>query len=209
VSRDHKISIGIDVGGPKKGFHAVALKEGRYFDKLRSPDWRELASWCKDLGARVVGVDAPSRWSTTARARRAERELMKDGIWCFSTPSLDIAESHPSDYFGWMRSGAKLYDALISSGYPLFAGTRHSGRPVCFETFPHAIACALQGAVVSAKRKRQTRRSLLRENAIVTEALTNIDWIDAALCALAAYRFVSGSVKTYGAVEEGYIVVPA
>jgi hypothetical protein len=40
---------------------------------------------------------------------------MKQGIWCFSTPSLDIAKSHRSNYFGWMLQGADLYSELVSS----------------------------------------------------------------------------------------------
>jgi predicted nuclease with RNAse H fold len=208
VPRNPNFSIGIDVGSSARGFHAVAFREGKYFGKLRSSDTRSLASWCKESGAHVIGIDAPCRWSTTGRARRAERELMAQRIWCFSTPSFDNAEAHPSDYFGWMRHGAALYAALLSVGYSLFDGTRQPAQPVCFETFPHAIACALQGEVVSAKRKRQVRRRLLQENAIEIEALTNIDWIDAALCALVAHRFLSGSVKTCGTVEEGFIVLP-
>lgn len=206
--RGNTVVVGIDVGSRARGFHAVALKEGRYFDKLPSSDSCALASWCKSFGAEIIGVDAPCRWSLTGRARRAERELMSEGVWCFSTPSPDIADRHPTDYFGWMRHGATLYAELISSGYSLFRGTHSSGHPLCFETFPHAIACALQGEVVSAKRKRQVRRRLLQENGIDTEALTNIDWIDAALCALAAHRLLSDSVKLYGDVEEGFIVVP-
>lgn len=204
----HTVVIGIDVGSLTRGFHAVALKGGRYFGKLRSLNAGALASWCKASGAEIIGIDAPCRWSATGRARRAERELMAEGVWCFSTPSFDIADNHPTDYFGWMRHGAMLYTNLISSGYSLFCGTRASGHTVCFETFPHAIACALQGEIVSAKRKRPVRRRLLRENAVDTEALTNIDWIDAALCALAAHHLLMGSAKTYGGVEEGFIVVP-
>jgi hypothetical protein len=30
--------VGIDVGGPRKGFHAVALRDGGYLDKFASPD---------------------------------------------------------------------------------------------------------------------------------------------------------------------------
>ena len=204
----HTVVVGIDVGSLTRGFHAVTLKEGRYFGKLRSSDTRAVASWCKASGAEIIGIDAPCRWSATGRARRAERELMAEGVWCFSTPSFDIARDHPTDYFGWMRCGAMLYVDLMSSGYSLFCGTRPPGHPVCFETFPHAIACALQGEVVSAKHKRQVRRRLLQENAIDTEALTNIDWIDAALCALAAHHLLRGAVKAYGGMEEGFIVVP-
>ncbi len=42
-----------------------------------------------------------------------------------------------------------------------------------------------------------------------TSDLTNIDTVDAALCALIACYFLSGNVKTYGDVVEGFIVVPA
>jgi predicted nuclease with RNAse H fold len=203
-----EVVIGIDVGGPTRGFHAVALKAGSYLAKLCTPHMRQLVSWCHDSGARVIAIDAPCRWSATARARRAERELMAQGIWCFSTPSFEIAKNHPSNYYGWMLHGAALYADLTSSDYSLFDGTRSPARPVCFETFPHAIACTLQGEVVSAKRKRQVRRTLLQEREINTEPLTNIDWIDAALCALTAHHFLSGSVNTYGDVEEGFIVVP-
>jgi predicted nuclease with RNAse H fold len=209
IPSDTVVVIGIDVGSPTRGFHAVALKAGNYLAQLCTPDTRQLVSWCRDSGARAIAIDAPCRWSATARARRAERELMAKGIWCFSTPSFEIAKNHRTNYFGWMLHGAALYADLISSGYSLFDGTRSSVRPVCFETFPHAIACALRGEVVSAKRKRHVRRTLLQEREINTEPLTNIDWIDAALCALAADHFLSGSVNTYGDVDEGFIVVPS
>src|SRR5262249_17790025 len=200
--------IGIDVGGPTRGFHAVALKADSYLAKLCTPDTRQLVSWCQESGARVIAIDAPCRWSATARARRAERELMTRGIWCFSTPSFEVAKNHPSNYYGWMLRGAALYADLISSDYSLFDGTHSSARPVCFETFPHAIACALKGEVVSPNRKRRMRRTLLQERGINTESLTNIDWIDAALCSLTANYFLSGSMNTYGDIEEGFIVVP-
>src|SRR5206468_9732635 len=85
--------------------------------------------------------------------------------------------------------------------------TRNLGQ-VCFETFPHAVACALAGKIVSATQKRIIRRELLREAGIDTRRLTNIDTIDAALCALAANHFLAGNVKTYGDASEGFIVVP-
>jgi hypothetical protein len=133
---------------------------------------------------------------------------MAQRISCFATPSFAIAKRHPSNYYSWMLNGAALYAELLSSGYKLFAGRLEPRRPTCFETFPHAIACALQGKIVSAKHKRPVRRALLQRNGIDTRALTNIDWIDAALCALAACHLVSGSIESYGDGEDGFIVVP-
>jgi predicted nuclease with RNAse H fold len=202
------VTVGIDVGGSARGFHAVAFQKGRYHGKLHSRDEKTLVLWCDELNAQAVGVDAPCCWSATGRARLAERELMAERISCFSTPSIETAKLHASNYFGWMLNGAKLFSALLSSRYQLFNGNVKARCPTCFETFPQAIACALAGEVVSAKRKRQLRRELLERNGIDTAPLTNIDWLDAALCALTAHRVVIGPVRTYGDLAEGFIVVP-
>jgi hypothetical protein len=75
---------------------------------------------------------------------------------------------------------------------------------------PHlkAYRDALDGRASHASSNRHVRRTLLQEREINTQPLTNIDWIDAALCALAAHHFLSASVNTHGDVEEGFIVVP-
>ena len=70
------------------------------------------------------------------------------------------SESPPTNHFGWMLQGAKLYRALDKS-FARFDGSNERARPICFETFPHAIACALNGAPVSAKNKRKVRGALL------------------------------------------------
>lgn len=206
---ENSIVIGIDVGGPKKGFHAVALNEGRYWEKFATPDAVSMAEWCRRIGARAVGVDAPCRWSLTGRARPAERALAAEGIHSFATPSRAAAENR--DFYRWMINGAELF-RLLEAHYPLFDGGNATSGPVCFETFPQAVACALAGKVVSAKRKSAVRRELLREAGIDTAPLTTVDTVDtvdAALCALAAHSLLAGSYKTYGDATEGLIVVPA
>lgn len=200
------IVIGIDVGGPKKGFHAVALNAGRYWKKFATPDAASMAEWCRRIGARAVGVDAPCRWSLTDRARPAERALAAECIHCFATPGRAAAENR--DFYRWMINGAELF-RLLEVHYPLFDGNNAISGPVCFETFPQAVACALAGKVVSAKRKRVVRRELLRGAGIATAPLTNIDTVDAALCALVAHSLLAGSYKTYGDAAEGLIVAPA
>ena len=50
---------------------------------------------------------------------------------------------------------------------------------------------------------------MLQQAGIDLVPLTNIDWVDAALCALTAYRFASGAAcSVYGEPESGLIVVP-
>ena len=64
---------GIDVGSSRKGFHAVALRDGGYLDQIATRDAGQLRQWCLKVDARIIGVDAPCHWSLTGRARPAER----------------------------------------------------------------------------------------------------------------------------------------
>jgi predicted nuclease with RNAse H fold len=202
-------TVGIDVGGARKGFHAVALTGGAYAGQLVTRDVQELAHWCRSVvGACVIAIDAPCRWSSDGRARPCEQELMRQGIFCFATPSREKAEQHPSGYFDWMRRGADLYQALEDS-HPLLTSLPSPGLRCCFETFPHAITWHLQDGEAKACQKRRQRTALLTKAGINTAPLTNIDLIDAALCALTAHHVVSsGECVSYGEPESGLIVVP-
>lgn len=199
------IVIGVDVGGRKKGFHAVALRDGQYCEKLSTPEPSDVAEWCRRLKASVDGIDAPCRWSRTGRARPCERALAAEGLHAFATPSRAKGEMHP--FYRWMVQGADLYRCLASD-YPLFDGRLSASKQSCFETFPHAVACALAKRTLSAKQKRADRSRLLQEAGVKTDALSNIDLIDAAICALAAHHLLNGKFKTYGDLTEGFIVVP-
>lgn len=198
--------VGIDVGGPKKGFHAVALHAGQYLDKRTFSDAATAAAWCRKIGAQAVGVDAPCRWSLNGRSRPAERALAGEKIHSFATPSRVAAENR--DFYRWMFNGAELY-RLLETHYRLFDGHSVGITPVVFETFPQAVACALAGEVVSAKKKATVRRALLTKAGVAITPLTNIDTVDAALCALTAHYLLAAQYKTYGDAIEGFIVVPS
>ena len=81
--------IGIDVGGERKGFHAVALQNGTFVATLAHSDPAVIVSWCRQLKAVVVAVDAPCGWSAGGASRLAERSLAIGGnkISCFATPT--------------------------------------------------------------------------------------------------------------------------
>ena len=78
-----------------------------------------------------------------------------------------------------------------------------------FESFPHAVVCALAGRVVPTKPKATVRRAALRARGYDVTCLVNIDFVDAALCAVAAEAFLKGCVQCFGDEQEGFIVVPA
>jgi predicted nuclease with RNAse H fold len=198
---------GIDVGSAEKGFHAVALGAGNALRKLCSKEPAAITSWCVEIGATVIAVDAPISWSRTGRSRAAERALMKAGIHCFFSPSEQGAVNHPTDHYGWMRNGANLYRAL-ERHCARYDGRNDDVRPIVFETFPHAIACAFAGEIVTARNKRVVRRALLARAGVDCDLLTNIDFVDAALCALTAEHFSRRTYRCMGDAAEGYIVVP-
>jgi predicted nuclease with RNAse H fold len=203
-----RMAVGIDVGGERKGFHAVALQGQVIAGQFASADPASIADWCRALGAQAVGVDAPCRWSATGGSRLAERELMKAGVACFSSPRREVAIAHPRNYYGWMLRGEALF-AELEKSHRLFDGLTGSvPGPVCFETFPQAIACVLAGERVPARDKGVIRRRLLSEAGIDLATLSHIDWVDAALCALAARACLAGEIRAYGNAAEGFIVVP-
>jgi len=192
-----------------KGFHAVALVGGRYHDALASKDVEELAHWSvRTMKATVIAIDAPCAWSTDGRCRPAERRMMEQGIYCFSTPTRATALAHPRNHFGWMLGGMALFEALKST-HPVRDPRKPGRERYCIETFPHAITWHLRGGHASAKRKRTERRALLDRLGIDRTALTNIDKVDAALCAYVAHLAATrAGLHGYGEVATGLIVVP-
>jgi predicted nuclease with RNAse H fold len=201
--------IGIDVGGRTKGFHAVALKDGQYHDKFASTEVDQLLNWYViGLNPSLIAVDAPCRWSITGNSRPAERELQAERIFCFSTPTREAAYSHPTNNYDWMFSGEALYERLEKT-HPLCRSLPTVGAKSCFETFPHAVTWHLRDGNASAKKKRAQRRQLLELHRISTFQLTNIDWVDAAVCALTANLAATGRpMKSFGEPETGQIIVP-
>jgi predicted nuclease with RNAse H fold len=199
------VVVGVDVGGPKKGFHAVALRNRQILETCATRDAAAVLAWCRRLDASVVGIDAPCCWSRTGRARPCERALAADGLHAFATPSRTVGERHR--FYRWMCKGAELF-RLLTPHYRLFDGQQSESHPVCFETFPHAVACALAKTILPAQNKRTDRPRLLREAGLSIDSLTNIDLVDAALCALAADHLLAGTFNTYGDATEGFIIVP-
>ncbi len=203
--RADTIVVGVDVGGVKKGFHAVALQNGSFLETFSTLYAAEVATWCRTLKASAIGIDAPCSWSRTGRARFCERALASDGIFTFATPNRSKGKTHP--FYQWMCNGEDLY-RLLRPQFRLFDSNQRTALPVCFETFPQAVACALAGRIIPAKHKRTDRPRLLRKTGLDVESLTNIDLVDAALCALTAQYLLAGAIKMYGNVEEGFIVMP-
>jgi hypothetical protein len=187
----------------------VVLRGNAIVCNIRSGDPEHLARMCEEFGAVAVGIDSPCRWGQLQSGWLAEKMLAKERIFSFATPTRERAEANTSGFYGWMFCGERVYQALTAT-HPLLSDVGYAGGKVCFETFPHAITCAMLGtAEASAKRKRVQHRQLLQDAGIYPTPLTSIDAVDAALCALTAQYVLAGRSKAYGDAGCGYIFVPA
>lgn len=198
------VVAGIDVGGRKKGFHAVVLCSNK-FTILKHSDPKVIVNWIDGNGAQVVAVDAPCKWSINGSSRSAEREMNRSGIKCFYTPSREKALNH--NFYGWMLNGELLYQCLEKSTYTCYHEQNALGK-VYAETFPHAIVRSHYGKNIPNGTKSVVRRQLLHDLLLDTHILTNIDYLDAALCAYTALQYTKNNTKHYGDIEEGFVVVP-
>jgi predicted RNase H-like nuclease len=131
---------------------------------------------------------------------------MAQRIWCFSTPTEEAALAHKKNFYGWMLAGRDLFKAL-SREWPLFDGSP-CDEPRVLETFPHAVVCALAGRIVAAKPKAQVRRAALIKQGVDVSELTNVDYLDAALCAVTAQAYLRDEMTALGDTETGFMVVP-
>jgi predicted nuclease with RNAse H fold len=199
---------GIDVGGKRKGCHLVILRGSRIICNVNSRSPEQMLQECIASDVAVVGIDAPCLWATEDGGRLAERSLAKQRISCFATPTRERAVSNATEFYGWIFYGEQVYEAFATR-YSLFTGGDNISGRVCFETFPHAVTCAMLGKeVASAKQKRVQRRQVLENAGIDAKTLKSIDSVDAALCALTAKSLLEGQVHVYGDTLGGYIVVP-
>jgi len=196
--------VGIDVGDIAKGFHLVALRNTEVVAVRRTADSAEVANWCSELGAALVAVDAPSGWSMGGPdgLRKAERILRELQFSYHATPTREQAEAN--DFYAWMLNGERLYAAL-QKRFPLFVG-REMPTPFCFETYPYLATCAYAGRRLQAADKRTDRRDIIRAAGISDQSLTNIDYVDAAICALVAFSVSCDYCVTLGDEAEGFIL---
>ena len=199
---------GVDVGGPRKGFHAVLLEGLTIAARLTTSDPAELASWLDHHKPGAVAIDSPCRWAVQGGSRPAERELQRAGIRCFYTPTRLAALAHMNGFYDWVFQGEQLYQ-LIEPKFRLYASPESlNAGPFCFETFPHGIARALIGQPLLARNKKRDRLQILALERIETQGLNRQDWIDAALCALAARYVLENRFRPFGDLQTGFILLP-
>jgi len=199
-------SLGIDVGGARKGYDIVCLDAGsQVVAAQRHVSLEALSQRIEALRPTVVGIDSPPAWAVGA-TRRTEAALLGLGLQLYRTPWL--AEMQANRFYGWMVHGFAAFEAARALGYALFSGSGCiEGRAL--EVFPHATATVLNRH----KRpgdidKHVWRRQALDAQGVDTAVLMGNDQVDAALCALTGLLALEGRYCWAGAPDEGVIVLP-
>jgi predicted nuclease with RNAse H fold len=206
--KSRRAVAGIDIGGDKKGNHLVILRGTKIACSIRRKTPEFMLQACVEFDVAAVGIDAPCQWRVGETGRLAERALAQQRISLFATPTREQALASQSGFYGWMFNGERIYQTFAPR-FPLYASLAGHAGPVCFETFPHAITCALlKHEAASAKHKHSQRRRVLEEAGIDAASLRSIDEVDAALCALSANFLLQGKVVAHGDALGGFIVVP-
>ena len=188
----------------RKGFDLVALDDRRRIvcsrGGLSETDAVRLVA--EDIRPGVVCIDSPPGWAHSGRSRAAERELAALGFPAF--PVGADPGDHP--FYRWMRAGMGLYQGLADT-YPRY----RSGalRDTAFEVYPHASAQRLAGRRRPAGTTKTTfRRDALAAHGVDEAQLTNLDRVDAALCALTGLLALHGCFEMVGDTLDGVVVLP-
>lgn len=187
--------VGIDVGGIRKGYHAVHLSSGNLEATFQHTNPTTICTWVQTLNPVAVAIDAPCGWSQDGGSREAERilEYQQTRIPCFCTPTRDRAKQ--SSFYDWVFNGEKLYNAFRETEM----------EPI--ETYPHGIAQIILDFNGEGSKQEQ-RLHALKAVGIPTHTLPSPDLIDAALCALTADATRTYSTISFGNPTEGHLVLP-
>ena len=198
------VALGVDVS-LRRGLDVVALDSERRVvgAPLRKLATADLGALSAELRPAVVAIDSPPGPGLHGRSRQAERDLLRQGIHSYATPSDPERWARP--FYAWMHEGQRAFAAVAAVGYRLYRG-RGSVRRRALEVFPHATAVLLGGD--AALPKGQRRRLVLEASGVDTTALRTLDQIDAALAALTGLLALEGGCEPVGDTREGVVVVP-
>jgi predicted nuclease with RNAse H fold len=199
-------SLGIDVGGTRKGYDLVLLDDTRgVLQTQRHVSLEALSGHIDAWRPDVVCIDSPPAWAIDA-PRQTEAYVLALGLSLYRTPWAEEAKANA--FYAWMLSGFEAFTTARGAGYAMYEGGA-SVLSKTLEVFPHAIASVLHGTRRPPfLRKHLWRREALTAAGVDVAALKGNDQVDAALCALAGLYALEGRFCWAGDPAEGVIVLP-
>lgn len=173
---------GIDVGGERKGFHIAVLDcgSGQIISLSNSNSPSQVAGHLATLQTlECIAIDCPPRCQIRGpETRLAERDLHKEG---FRVQWTRRAPMPPPD---WMVNGENLWRTLQN----------RLEQVQIIETFPTAVSRSLEDCAVVLPL------ALLKGDVLTRSGYK--DFVDAALCAWTASRFLEGRASPIGVEDE-------
>jgi predicted nuclease with RNAse H fold len=183
--------LGVDVGGPRKGFDSALVDDGRVVALRSRLTCDDVVALVEDARAAVVGVDSPRVCAPDgALSRECERRLARAVCGIRFTP--DRAHVQASGFYAWIVHGLRLYDALA----PLDV--------TVIEVFPTASWTRWLGRRGRRSRSAWTREGLAALGVAGVPVRTNQDQRDAIAAAVTAREYSHGRTEAFGE-----IIVPA
>jgi predicted nuclease with RNAse H fold len=179
--------MGVDVGGPRKGFDVAVVDERRLVAWWRRQTVRDVVERVAEAAPAVVAVDSPRSCAAVGHTYRPEEKDLRDAVcgirW---TPPRDRLAGNP--YYGWIVEGLRLYDAL-----------EHQSVEV-IECFPTASWTRWHGARNGRSRAAWTREALSALGISGVPSPTSQDVRDAIAAALTARDYSHGRYERFGEI---------
>lgn len=125
---------GVDVGGPRKGFHVALIDEhGLVAAPVQIRAATGVAEVLSSWRPRVIAVDSPCCPAPDGcRSRACERALARAVCGIRYTPERALL--YLNGYYAWILNGLELYEILSAGGleavecFPTASFTRWAGR---------------------------------------------------------------------------------
>jgi predicted nuclease with RNAse H fold len=180
--------MGIDVGGERKEFDLAVLDKGLNLvaagARLRVHDVIELV---KEWNPAVIAIDSPCEPAPPGDHLR-ECELQLNSAVCGIRWTPDITAIEASNYYAWIRSGFRLYEAL---------GPMPGIETI--EVFPTASWTRWAGKRV-ARRARWTREALTQLPVTGLPPRSNQDFRDSVAAAVTAWQYSRDQSELFGPI---------
>lgn len=183
---------GVDVGGPRKGFHAAAVSDSAVVGLAALADAGDVVDWLRGLPhvEGPVAVDAPCALAPPgARSRPDEVAFLARGICAlFPTPSPETLAARTDSYYSWIENGLALYAGLAAAGIG------------AFECFPTASWTVWSGGRAGRSRAAWSRAALLQHGLEGVPPRQSQDARDAIGAALTARAHSRGATECIGRI---------
>jgi predicted nuclease with RNAse H fold len=173
--------LGVDVGGPRKGFD-VALIDDEAVRVLERLDRDSVVALAEAERPAVIGIDSPRSLAPQGATSRADERALARAV-CGIRWTPDRLEGA---YYAWVVEGLRLYAALAAHA--------------TIEVFPTASWTRWLGPRGSESRAAWTRRGIARLGLVGVPARTNQDQRDAIAAAVTARAFSRGQTEAFGEI---------